>query len=109
MEDDGVNIIEERRKQLQDKLRESDQRIRSLENRIDQLGKEKEKEIKNRTKIMDSLQCDAILKIRGSAHQMRCKLEIGHDGGHRFSQNGTWFIMVEHPDETVSKEAEKSA
>ena len=114
MEDEGVNIIEERRKQLEDKLKETDNRIKSLRDRVKQLETDMVNALKERDKIQDDLRCPAVLKIEQGSNDvmvLRCKYNIGHEKNHYFSEGNYSFdkqyTVIEHPSEKHKNMAKK--
>lgn len=88
--------LEENIELLKKRLKETEDRIVSLRNRIRQLEKEKAKCIVEADKIKDELTCKAKLYIVDTVY--RCGLEIGHSGGHSF-QVGAYVYTVIDGDE----------
>jgi chromosome segregation ATPase len=88
-----VSDIEEKRKELENMLEEIDNQIKSLQNRIIQLEREKVSAMRLREKIKDDLTCHA--KLCSSNVEYRCKLEIGHKGGHSFEVGAYTYTVIE--------------
>lgn len=88
-----VPNIDERREALKKKLEETDNRIKSLQNRRRQLEKETDEAIAEKDKIKKDLTCHARLMYMNVVHT--CRLEIGHRNGHSFEVGAYTYTVIE--------------